>query len=394
MADIFFGTTTTLNRFSFLRSNPDFISKTVTDPESPARLVFYKQDGKNGIHPFLIEQDSQLGLLNLQVNSLPGSLKSIFHKWVEDNKSKSLEIRNQITMVFLGLDEDGLDEKFLFNDNSLSKSFKYPTGYKVQSYPKFKYDKFQGTPYFSVDVTHSRELQDYLLSYQDVKVENNMLSLLTMSKNESSLFAYSKMYMDWLMRNKFCPGCGSKVVPVDAGTRLFCHTPANECPVKSSSVSNVCFPRTDPVIIVGAISADGKKILLGNNKRHPVTTAGKRMFSCIAGFMEPGETIEESTLREIWEETGCSAREVRIASSQPWPFPANLMIGCFGVVHFDGISEIINTSLDNELSDCRWFDVEDVKTLINNGEVEDISLPMEGSIAYELIKSLANGKHQ
>ncbi|KAG7800759.1 hypothetical protein KL929_000298 [Ogataea haglerorum] len=393
MTDIFFGTTTTLNRFSFLRANDDFISKTIRDPLSPSRLVFYKQDGKNGVHPYMIQKNGRYGLLNLQLNTIPSQLVQIFHDWSVKNSKKAVDLRDDVTMVFLGLDEDGLDERFLFNDNSLTSSFIYPNSCELKEYPQFKYDKYQGTPYYAVDVTHSQELQAYLSSFDDVNIVSNMMSILTVSKNESSLFAYSKMYVDWLMRNKFCPGCGQRVIPVDAGTRLLCQTPKDECPVKSSAVSNVCFPRTDPVIIVGAVSSDGKKILLGNSRRHPAGPNGKRMFSCIAGFMEPGETIEESTLREIWEETGCSAQEVKIAASQPWPFPANLMIGCFGVVHFNGVHEIINTELDNELAECRWFDADDIKTLLSGGELEDISLPMEGSIAYELIKSLALGKY-
>ncbi|GME81514.1 unnamed protein product [Ambrosiozyma monospora] len=202
------------------------------------------------------------------------------------------------------------------------------------------------------------------------------------------------MYLDWLMKNQFCPGCGSKVSPIDAGTKLICTSDPKEidCPVKRTKVNNVCFPRTDPVTIIAVLSQDGKKILLGHNKRHR-KEFGSKMFTTVAGFMEPGETIEESTTREIWEETGCKVSQIKIMKSQPWPFPACLMIGCFGYVEFNGVNEKINLELDKELDECRWFNVEDIRKLAFGESIEglemvqDVTLPFNGSIAFELIKA-------
>ena len=162
--------------------------------------------------------------------------------------------------------------------------------------------------------------------------------------------------------------------------------------MKSARVSNASFPRTDMAVISVITNEDRSKILLSLNKRYAIA----RMYTCTAGFMEPSETIEVATRREIWEETGVTCDEINIIMTQPWPFPQNLMIGCRGIVEFNGKNEIIHLGHDNELEDARWFDTSFVRKLVYPDEVtadekdsfnpENIIIPMSESIAFLLIK--------
>ncbi|ODV83219.1 hypothetical protein CANARDRAFT_203536 [[Candida] arabinofermentans NRRL YB-2248] len=333
---------------------------------------------------------------------MPLNLQDVIKSWCVKNSTGDPNIRSDVTCVFLGLDQDGDEvEQFISCGNSLTSTFKQPENVKfLNNLPVFKYENdgnttYKGVPIFAIDVTNSIIFQEWLSGLANVGVSTSMSDTLTFTKNEASLFSYSKMYLDWLMRNQYCPGCGSKVIPIDSGTRLQCTGPPDTCPVKSTNVNNVCFPRTDPVIIVGIISNDGSKILLGHNKRHQPTSNGKLMYSCIAGFMEPGETIEEATIREIWEETGVKASKVKLIQSQPWPFPANLMIGCIGIVEFNNDFELINLEFDKELDVCKWFDCNDVLNHINGVDVDGLDhfmLPMSNSIAYQLILKSIKGE--
>lgn len=462
MSDIFFGTTTTLNRFSFLRSDSKFIDSLIKNPTAPTRLVFFKQFGKNSIHPVVHFHKEQINdesvkisdakLFVLELNNLPEILREKFLNWSDKNAAHDSDIRKELTLVFLGMDENNLNDKIKFlscgNELTLTvKTFtntgdystKINTESKSQTQPEtetqpetnpsnldkyFQYQNYKGVPYFAVDLTHCKELEGYITNFNSKATQidylKSMPELLNLSNNEASIFSYSKTYLDWLMRNQFCPGCGSKVIPVDAGTKLLCTNfetieqndetdssssklpPVPACPAKQTSVNNVCFPRSDPVIIVGIISSDGKKILLGNNRRHSFRDGKHKMYSCIAGFMEPGETIEEATIREIWEETGCKASDVKIMRSQPWPFPSSLMIGCLGVVEFNGSNEKINLTHDNELEECYWFDVEDIRRITKIEDLKSdiidkeeylkyVSLPTRKSIAFTLIDNVVNG---
>jgi NAD+ diphosphatase len=123
------------------------------------------------------------------------------------------------------------------------------------------------------------------------------------------------------------------------------------------------------------------RCLLGRNKRF----AGGH-YSTLAGFLEPGETIEEAVRREVYEEVGVQVGEVRYFASQPWPFPSNLMIGCFAEADTDAIQ------VDgNEILAARWFDRETVKRLLKR-ESNEVGLPRGDAIAFHLIRHWAEGK--
>ncbi|KAI8614705.1 NUDIX hydrolase domain-like protein, partial [Chytriomyces sp. MP71] len=164
---------------------------------------------------------------------------------------------------------------------------------------------------------------------------------------ESSLLAQARSMLDWHARFRFCGLCGSPTVLANAGYKRICTSPKDACK-SHGSVQSSSYPRVDPVTIVCVVSADGKRVLLGRQK-----TWAKGMYSCVAGFMEPGETMESAARREVKEETGVEIGErVQYFQSNPWPFPANLMIGMYGQAVVGG-EEI--RLVDDELEDARWF---------------------------------------
>lgn len=167
------------------------------------------------------------------------------------------------------------------------------------------------------------------------------------------------------------------------------------CPTRQG-VSNLCFPRTDPTMIVAVVSADGTKMLLGRQKRWP-----PYWYSTLAGFLEPGESIEEAVRREVWEESGVTVGRVVIHSSQPWPYPANLMIGAVAQATPDG--ETVDLGNDPELESAKWFSLEEVRTALLTGtsglgeaapagyREGDLRLPPQTAIANRLMDAVTGG---
>lgn len=160
-----------------------------------------------------------------------------------------------------------------------------------------------------------------------------------------------------------------------------------------TTISNLSFPRTDPTIIVAVISSDAKRVLLGRSKRFPPD-----FYSTLAGFIEPAESIEDAVRREVWEEAGVTLSRVVIHSSQPWPYPANLMIGAIAQAG-SPVHEQICLEHDPELEDARWFDVEEVEEALRIGtsplgekagpEYKEggLRLPPPTAIANQLIRT-------
>lgn len=149
---------------------------------------------------------------------------------------------------------------------------------------------------------------------------------------------------------------------------------------------------------MAVVSADGKRILLGRSKRFP-----PNWYSTLAGFIEPAESIEDAVRREVWEEAGVTLSRVVIHSSQPWPYPANLMIGAIAQCS-DAAHEKINLEHDPELEDARWFEIEEVEEALRIG-TSDLSsgagpeykgglrLPPETAIANQLIRAAVNADY-
>jgi NAD+ diphosphatase len=140
------------------------------------------------------------------------------------------------------------------------------------------------------------------------------------------------------------------------------------------------FPRTDPVVIM--LASDGERCLLGRSPRFVPT-----MWSCLAGFVEPGEAIEDAVRRETREEAGITCGRVSYFASQPWPFPTTLMIGC----HAEALSRDIVVDRE-ELEDARWFEKPEVESMLLRKHPQGLTTPPPVAIAHHLIRAWVEGE--
>ena len=194
------------------------------------------------------------------------------------------------------------------------------------------------------------------LGFQDLRA---IMALLT--PREAEIAAMAKALMEWHRSHRFCAACGEPSQPSHAGWQ-------RSCPVCAAQH----FPRTDPVVIM-LITRDNS-LLIGRNAAWP-----EGMFSLLAGFIEPGETIEAAVRREVFEEAGVRVGAVSYLASQPWPFPASLMIGCRGEATSDEI-----TIDPAELEAARWISREEMARAMA-GVHPDIRPSRRGAIAQFLI---------
>ncbi len=176
--------------------------------------------------------------------------------------------------------------------------------------------------------------------------------------------AQAKALLGWHARHRFCARCGAATNVVAAGWR-------RDCP----SCGGEHFPRTDPVVIMLAI--DGERCLLGRQARFP-----KGQWSCLAGFVEPGETVEEAVRRETREETGIACGRVVYFASQPWPFPMSLMIGC----HTEALTADISVD-GHELEDARWFARGEVFAMAQRRHPDGLFVPPPIAIAHHIVRA-------
>ena len=183
-----------------------------------------------------------------------------------------------------------------------------------------------------------------------------------------ALLAYAKAMTYWHHRQRFCGDCGSPTRSAEGGHLRVCTNP--ECGQQH-------FPRTNPAIIV--LVTSGGRCLLGRQATWP-----EGLYATIAGFVEPGESLEDAVVREVLEETGVRLREVTYRSSQPWPFPRSIMLGFMAA----GASENITLG-DGELEDARWFSREEIVRGLGDGWLR---LPSEMSISYRLIEEWFDGE--
>ncbi len=182
----------------------------------------------------------------------------------------------------------------------------------------------------------------------------------TLEASDAAILAHARGLMHWRLRHRFCGVCGSPCEPRSAGHAMACPN----CGAQH-------FPRTDPAVIM--LIHRGDRVLLGHSQRFP----NSAMYSTLAGFVEPGESLEEAVAREVFEETGVRVGAVRYHSSQPWPFPASIMLGFYG----EGLSDAITIQAD-ELRDARWFTRDELCDPVANG----FNLPRRDSIARRLIE--------
>ncbi|MBI1262067.1 MAG: NAD(+) diphosphatase [Rhizobiales bacterium] len=189
-----------------------------------------------------------------------------------------------------------------------------------------------------------------------------------LSPTELAILAQAKSMIDWHLRHGFCSVCGQPSVMAEAGYKRSCPS----CKAEH-------FPRTDPVVIMLPIL--GQSCFVGRQKIWP-----KGMFSSLAGFIEPGESIEEAVARELKEEAGLTVSQVTYHSTQPWPYPSSLMIGCHAVAvtgdyQVDGV----------ELSEGRWINRDDARAVLTGKGDGSIWFPPSFAIAHQLIKAFVEG---
>jgi NAD+ diphosphatase len=182
----------------------------------------------------------------------------------------------------------------------------------------------------------------------------------TLPPGEAGLSAYARSLLHWQSRKRFCGRCGSPTRFEAAGHRARCTDPG---------CNQEYFPRTDPAIIT--IVHDRDACLLGRQAGWP-----EHAYSTLAGFVEPGETLEHAVAREVREETGVVVEHARYRGSQPWPFPASIMLG------FDAAAVTREVAVGSELAEARWFEAAEMPDLIARGELR---LSPRISIAFHLI---------
>lgn len=183
--------------------------------------------------------------------------------------------------------------------------------------------------------------------------------------SDLAIYGAAKALVDWHARHRFCARCGHGTVLAKGGWQRCCSNAA--CKAEH-------FPRVDPVTIMTV--AHGDRLLLGRQPRFP-----PRRYSALAGFVEPGETIEEAVAREIHEEAGVRVRDVVYVASQPWPFPSSLMIACHAQADNDALT--IDRS---ELDDARWFSRAEIAAAMAGDDAAPFIAPPPFAIAHHLLK--------
>jgi len=225
-----------------------------------------------------------------------------------------------------------------------------------------------GRAYFALDAGHAETPPGGKTVAMDVRSVAPMID-----GGEAAILAEARSLIDWHGRHRFCAQCGTPSVVASGGW-------VRHCP----NCKAHHFPRVDPVVIMLAVR--GERCLLGRGRRR----VGTR-FSCLAGFMEPGETLEEAVRREILEESGIRVGRVRYLASQPWPFPSSLMMGFLA----EALSEEITIDPD-ELAEARWFERDEVRAMVERSRSDEpipgmVTLPPPLAIGHQIARRWAFG---
>ena len=217
----------------------------------------------------------------------------------------------------------------------------------------------------------------YLLGATDDLFEYyDGFSRMNLKPTESALMAYARGIMHWHRKNQFCSRCGSMTKSKEGGHMRLC---------SNALCLNPTFPRTDPAVIMLVENTNAnnnvRNCLLGRQRIWP-----KGMYSTLAGFVEPGESLEEAVTREVFEESGIYTEKIDYQCSQPWPFPSSIMLG------FSAQAKTTKINFDkDELEDVQWFSEEEVRSFGEWGDESTVcQLPRKDSIARYLIETWLN----
>ncbi|KAK3707774.1 NADH pyrophosphatase [Vermiconidia calcicola] len=376
-----------LNRVGFLREDHKFLSQALQHP-STSFLVC------NELQPLIDKAEK-----DKSPKKVGGHLKFIGFDDVkavvgedpyaggEKTMVEQYDSRRYIPqMIFLGIDEKAKD------------------GLEYQSKNLYK-----GAPYFAVDVTPKEGVKEACEKLiKDLEGRGLAFSqapggrVMDIDAQHAAIYAEARALLDWNARNPFCAACGQPTMSVNGGFKRICPPKDSSRPddrpscVTRKGISNLCFPRTDPTVIMAVVNSANTHLLLGRQRRWP-----PHWYSTLAGFAEPAESIEEAVRREVYEESGILVGRVVIHSTQPWPYPANLMIGAIGQAIPEG--EKVDLGNDPELDDAKWVPFEEVRESLRvgtSGLGEDagpeykeggLRLPPSTAIANQLMTAVCNG---
>lgn len=340
-----------ITRLSFLRMQHKILDQASTHPT--AKYLLFDQ-----LNPLVDASTGKFAYLDYStVQPLIG------RPYEKDEKTQLADFdssQSRPTLVFLGLN---LDETA-------------SSAVQLGSYT--------GTPYFALDATHA--------AFAPLKTHQATLGRLhkptridlTLSQSDSAILSQARSLLDWNARNTHCSACGSRTLSTHGGAKVVCPPtdaaaaatvnstqPARRaCPTRVG-LHNQAFPRTDPTIIAAVLSADARRVLLGRGKRWPAN-----YWSCLSGFLEPGESAEQATRREVYEEAGVRLGRVVVHSTQPWPYPSSLLIGTIGQC-VDGEGEAV-TYPEPELEEARWFGLKEVEAALDGGAGAMWEAPIKG----------------
>ncbi len=234
-----------------------------------------------------------------------------------------------------------------------------------------------GVPHFALDVSALGDPIHELNLGPPWQFDDARRAAMGLPMSDSGVLAQARSQVDWHRRHQFCSVCGERTSQAKGGHVRRC----SDCNAEH-------FPRTDPVAIM--LILDGDRCLLGQSAGRLARTG---MYSALAGFIDQGESIEEAVRREVMEEAGIRVGPVRYHSSQPWPFPSSLMIGCHG------LAESTDINMDaEEMTDVRFFEraqvadaFERVLAGVANPDPEVLKVPGALAIAHHLIKAWLDG---
>jgi len=219
-----------------------------------------------------------------------------------------------------------------------------------------------GVPHFAVAVPVDRDALEGI-EFVEARSLGSTLPMV-----EAAILAQARSYLEWHARHKYCVECGGLMAPAEAGAKRHC-----------TMCGAHAYPTVSPSIIV-LVEREGRCLLA---KRAGNTT---NRYSCVAGYVEPGESIEEAVIREVQEEVGVTVGSVRYHSSQPWPFPATLMIGCTAQATTEDI-EVDGA----EIGEAHWFSRDEARAALARTN-PNLTVPEPVAIAHHLITDWVNAR--